>query len=116
MARPAAQREGGFTLTEAIIVIVITGILFVAVAVFIQSPVKGFFDTARRAQLVDIADTALQRIGRDVRLALPNTVRLATSGGQETTVVFLATAGRPFPGAMRRGRFYPPDLTITVLV
>jgi MSHA biogenesis protein MshO len=92
MTRPSARRDKGFTLAEAIIVIVITGILFAAVAVFIQSPVKGFFDTARRAQLVDIADTALQRISRDVRLALPNSVRIASSGGK-TYLEFLLTSG-----------------------
>ena len=92
MAHSTALRERGFTLTEAIIVIVIMGILFAVVAVFIQSPVKGFFDTARRAQLVDIADTALQRISRDVRLALPNSVRLATSGGKNY-LEFLLTSG-----------------------
>jgi MSHA biogenesis protein MshO len=92
MARSTALREKGFTLAESIIVIVIMGILFAAVAVFIQSPVKGFFDTARRAQLVDIADTALQRISRDVRLALPNSVRLASSGGKNY-LEFLLTSG-----------------------
>jgi len=92
MTHLTALRARGFTLTEAIIVIVIMGILFTMVAVFIQSPVKGFFDTARRAQLVDIADTALQRISRDVRLALPNSVRLASSGGKNY-LEFLLTSG-----------------------
>ena len=31
------------------------------------APVQGFTDQARRARLVDAADTALERIGRDVR-------------------------------------------------
>ena len=92
MSRPIALREKGFTLAEAIIVIVITGILFAAIAIFIQRPVKGYFDTIRRAQLVDIADTALQRISRDVRLALPNSVRIATSGGKYY-LEFLLTSG-----------------------
>ena len=73
-------------------VIVITGILFTAVAIFIQAPVKGFFDSGRRAQLVDIADTALQRISRDVRLALPNSVRIASSAGKNY-LEFLLTSG-----------------------
>ncbi len=92
MAIPVTSSEKGFTLAEAIIVIVITGILFTAVAIFIQAPVKGFFDSARRAQLVDIADTALQRISRDVRLALPNSVRIASSGGRNY-LEFLLTSG-----------------------
>jgi MSHA biogenesis protein MshO len=92
MARPRPLPQRGFTLAEAIIVIVITGILSAAVAIFIQRPVQGYFDTIRRAQLVDIADTALQRISRDVRLALPNSVRTASSGGK-TYLEFLLTSG-----------------------
>lgn len=69
----------GFTLTEAIMVIAITGILAGMVAVFIRKPVEGYFDTARRAAMVDAADTVLRRLSRDLREALPNSVRV--SGG-----------------------------------
>lgn len=72
-----AHRQTGFTLAEAIIVIVILGILSAAAAVFIRGPVDAYFDTARRAALTDVADTAIRRIGRDLRAALPNSVRVA---------------------------------------
>ena len=71
----------GFTLAEAIIVIVITGILAAIAGVFITRPIQGYFDTQRRAQMSDIADTALRRIARDVQAALPNSVRIAGSCG-----------------------------------
>ncbi|MCF8177019.1 MAG: prepilin-type N-terminal cleavage/methylation domain-containing protein [Sulfuritalea sp.] len=71
-ANPAA----GFTLVEAIMVIVITGILASAVAVFIAKPVEGYVDSARRAELTDAADVALRRMTRDIRLALPNSLRI----------------------------------------
>lgn len=112
MARPTALQQRGFTLTEAIIVIVITGILFAAVAIFIQTPVKGYFDTVRRAQLVDVADTALQRISRDVRLALPNSVRIATSGAQ-TYLEFLLTSGGGRYRADGPGNVFVPGSSIT---
>jgi MSHA biogenesis protein MshO len=70
-----AKFQSGFTLVEAVMVIVITGIVAAMVAVFIKTPVDAYFDSARRAELTDAADTALRRIGRDVRLALPNSVR-----------------------------------------
>ncbi|MDO8291696.1 MAG: prepilin-type N-terminal cleavage/methylation domain-containing protein [Gallionella sp.] len=77
----APQSSKGFTLVEMIMVIVITGIIGGIVAVFLQAPVQQYMDVARRADMTDTADTALRRIGRDVRTALPNSVRVTTSGG-----------------------------------
>ena len=70
-------RQRGFTLVEMVVVIVITGIIGGIVAMFIRAPVQGYVDSARRAEMTDIADTALRRMGRDLRLALPNSVRVS---------------------------------------
>jgi MSHA biogenesis protein MshO len=75
MRRMHHKSHRGFTLIEMIIVIVITGIIAGMVAIFIRAPVQGYVDSARRAEMTDIADTALRRIGRDVRTAVPNSVR-----------------------------------------
>jgi len=74
------RRNLGVTLVELIVVIAITGIVAAAVALFIRRPVEGYADAARRAALTDEADTALRRITRDLRLALPNSVRVDGSG------------------------------------
>lgn len=71
----------GVTLIEMIIVITITAIIAGAVAVFISRPVEGYVDAARRAELTDIADTALRRMTRDLHSALPNSIRITTAGG-----------------------------------
>jgi prepilin-type N-terminal cleavage/methylation domain-containing protein len=71
----ASRRSRGFTLLEAITVIAITGIIAAVVAVFMVRPAQGYFSSTARLAMVDTADTALRRIARDVRLALPNTVR-----------------------------------------
>lgn len=86
------RRQSGFTLVEAILVIVITGILAGVVSVFIRGPVQGYFDSARRAGLTDIADTALRRMARDIQSALPNSVRV--SGGAFVEFVPIKAAGR----------------------
>ncbi len=82
----------GFTLVEMIMVIVITGIIGGMIAMFIRAPVQGYVDSSRRAEMTDIADTALRRISRDLRLALPNSVRVATSGAN-TYLEFIPTTG-----------------------
>jgi MSHA biogenesis protein MshO len=88
------HRHAGFTLVEMIIVIVITGIVAVAVAVFIRAPVQGYVDTVARAELTDEADTAVRRLSRDLRLALPNSVRVTSlSNGQQFLELLLTRTG-----------------------
>jgi MSHA biogenesis protein MshO len=70
------NRELGVTLVEMIVVIAISAILAGAVAVFIKRPFEAYIDAERRAELSDIADTALRRMTRDVRGALPNSIRI----------------------------------------
>lgn len=83
-----AQR--GFTLVEAIVVIVITGIIAAGVAVFIRAPVEGYVDSVARAELTDAADTALRRLSRDVNSALPNSLR---QGPGAACIEFLPALG-----------------------
>jgi MSHA biogenesis protein MshO len=74
------ERHAGITLIEMVVAMVVVGIILAA-TIFFAYPVRQAVDTKTRAELTDIADNALQRIGRDVRLALPNSVRVTTSGG-----------------------------------
>ena len=85
------NRQRGFTLAEAVIVIVVTGIIAAMVAVFIRMPVQGYFDSVRRAQLTDAADTAVRRIARDLHLAVPNSVRLTVDAAGISYLEFLQT-------------------------
>jgi len=76
MPCPEHSRQRGVTLIEMVIVIAITAIIAGAVSVFISRPVEGYADAARRAEMSDIADTALRRITRDLRTALANSIRI----------------------------------------
>jgi len=73
-----------------IIVIAITGIVGSMVALFLRVPLDSYVAQDRRARLTDTADTALRRMARDIRLALPNSVRV-TSAGSVVYLEFLAT-------------------------
>jgi len=76
-----ARRTAGFSLIELIVVMVVVGILAGIVAVFIRNPMESYMATSRRAELTDAADGALLRIARDVRSALPNSVRVVSASG-----------------------------------
>lgn len=87
MCRINKNNRNGFTLIEMIIVILIVGILAGVIFTALRGPLQAFVDVEKRMRLVDIADTALQRMTREIRLALPNSIRV--TGG--TTVEFLRT-------------------------
>jgi len=61
-------------------VIVIVGILAMMTTDIITLPVKSYLDLQRRTTLVDTAELALRRMQRDIRRALPNSVRITGSG------------------------------------
>jgi MSHA biogenesis protein MshO len=76
---PSRVTSAGVTLIELAITIALVGILGALIVNFVQ-PVRSYIDSSRRAALADAADIALRRMGRDLRLALPNSVRVTNSG------------------------------------
>lgn len=95
--RPTApkRRAHGLSLIELMVGIVLVGIIVATVSYFVY-PVRQSADVVARAELTDIAANALQRMRRDVRLALPNSVRVDSSVPGRVYLEFLAvrTAGR----------------------
>lgn len=89
MSNKALQR--GFTLVELIMVIVIMGVIGGMVSVFMRSPIDAYFASARRAELTDVADTTVRRLARDIRKALPNSLRLPTTGAPSVCIDFIPT-------------------------
>ncbi|MDZ7791041.1 MAG: type II secretion system protein [Xanthomonadales bacterium] len=89
----------GFTLIELILVIVLIGILSVVATVFILPPFQAAADIERRATLVDAADLAVNRITREVRNALPNSLIVSAN---QIEFISTVTHGRyrrlPAPG------------------
>jgi MSHA biogenesis protein MshO len=102
------EQQRGFTLIELVITLVVSTVVVAFISLFISGPVMGFTDQARRARLVDAADAALRRIGRDVRRALPNSVRTTSAGGVIALEVLSTVDGA-------RYRAQPPGVAAQIL-
>lgn len=74
------SRSAGFTLAELVVAIVLMGIIALMVTTFSTGAMQSYLDAERRAELVDGTETAMRRLQRDVRLSLPNSVRVAGDG------------------------------------
>jgi MSHA biogenesis protein MshO len=74
------------TLIELIVVITITAIIATVLGVIVVRPIQSYQAQVRRAELVDAAEMALRRMGREIRLALPNSVRVRDSLGNVDNV------------------------------
>lgn len=70
------KRARGFTLVELTMSIVIMGILAVTIATYTSRPLEAYMASTRRAELLNLADTAMATVARDLRTALPNSVRV----------------------------------------
>ena len=75
-ASPSSLKQRGVTLIELILVIVLIGVLGVGVTRFITASVEGYVDTATRQQLAGSAVTAAERMSREIRNALPSSIRI----------------------------------------
>lgn len=76
---PGKLPASGFTLVELVMVIVIVGVIAGSVMVFFRPAIDSFFDARRRAAMSDNADTALRRMVREIRAAVPYSIRRHSS-------------------------------------
>jgi MSHA biogenesis protein MshO len=90
-SRHARQSGRGFTLVELVITIAVASVVVAFMALFIVMPMTAYSTQTQQAGLVDAADSALRYMARDLRSALPNSVRVAGSG-TVSALELLATA------------------------
>lgn len=76
MATTRTSSQQGFTLVELILVIVVGAIVAATVSAFIKPTIDAYTNTRLRADMSDQADTSLRRMLRDVRRAVPNSLRV----------------------------------------
>ncbi|MBS3896311.1 type II secretion system protein [Silanimonas sp.] len=95
MARraPKARLSRGLSLIEMVTVIVVLAVLGLVTAAILRQPIEASADVQRRAQLADNADQVMARMARDLRLALPNSIR-ASPDGRAIELLLAPSAGR----------------------
>ncbi|MEX0730449.1 MAG: prepilin-type N-terminal cleavage/methylation domain-containing protein [Aquisalimonadaceae bacterium] len=83
-------RQQGVTLVEMVLSIVIFGVLAVGTTAFIRLSADSYASSSARLELAGAARIAVERINRELRNALPNSVRILNGG---TCVEFLPVVG-----------------------
>ena len=84
------RSQKGFTMVELIMVIVIAGILAIGSVQFMGQATQGYSDAADRQQLATIGWIASEKMSRELRNALPNSIRLNATG---TCIEFIPVIG-----------------------
>lgn len=69
-------RNRGFTLIELVTVIVILGVASAGIASFVRGSMQTYIDVSTREQLLSESRFAIERLKRELRNALPNSVRI----------------------------------------
>ena len=90
------RRSEGFTLVELVLVIAISAVIGAMIASVLSRPLDNFVGQSRRAELVDRGAAALSRMQRDIRLAVPNSLRVS-GDGQALELLEIYSAGRYRP-------------------
>ena len=72
-------RQRGFNLIELVVIIVVIGALMAGTAVYITNSITAYTAVARRDQLTSLGRVTVERVVRDLRTALPNSVRVANN-------------------------------------
>lgn len=79
--RSLKSKHSGVTLIELIIVMVIMSIISATALIFVQRMFSGYAQTRDRLSLAAQARLTMSRVKRELKLALPNSVRVSSTGG-----------------------------------
>jgi MSHA biogenesis protein MshO len=98
------SKQHGFNLIELIVTITVIGIIMAGTLIYISNSMTAYTATTRRAQLTSLGRTAVEKVARELRTALPNSLRVSnncieffsTLGGSAYLSLPVATSGTTF--------------------
>jgi len=73
----------GFTLMELILVIIILGIMSAGISGFITLSTQSYLNASNRDELIGNARFVVERLNRELRNAVPNSIRINTFAGKQ---------------------------------
>lgn len=77
------KKELGFTLLELIIVIILLGVMSVGISSFITLGTQTYLNVTNRDEILSSARFAIERLNRELRNAVPNSIRIHTNATSE---------------------------------
>ncbi|MGB2272435.1 MAG: PilW family protein [Pseudomonadales bacterium] len=73
------QAQHGFTLVELVAVIVLLGLTSIGLVKFIAGSAEAYREVTRRDEVVQVGRFAIERVSRELRAALPGSVRVSSN-------------------------------------
>jgi len=77
------KRNDGFTLVELILVIILLGVMSVGIAGFITLSTQTYLNVVERDELLGNTRFVVERLNREIRNAVPNSIRIKNSNSKQ---------------------------------
>ena len=104
------SRNAGFTLIELVAVIILLGIVGTGVVAYLRTSMQAYVEVIRRDDIAQVGRFALERISRELRNALPGSIRVSNNC-IEFVPVLAASSYLTLPVGVAANSFQAADFT-----
>lgn len=116
-------KSNGFTLIEMITVIVLLGVVSIGIGSFVKFGSQIYVDATNRDEIIASARFSVERLNRELRLALPNSISAYASGASQclafypivTSAIYQDIPVAPEPASNQLSFAYDGNSTFPVI-